>query len=50
MPGGDTNGPMPGSLKLKLTIHPYTIMNKKEGERATVFIIAVLPADSDSSV
>lgn len=41
---------MPGSSKLKLTIHPYTTMNKKEGERGTVFIIAAMPADWDSSV
>lgn len=41
---------MPGSSKLKLTIHPYTTMNKKEGERGTVFVMVVLPAAWDSSV
>ena len=29
---------MPGSSKLKLTTRPYTTMNKKEGERGTVFV------------
>lgn len=41
---------MPGSSKLKLTIHPYSIMNKKERERGTVFVRVVLPADWDSTV
>lgn len=41
---------MPGSSELKLTIHPYTIMNEKEGEKDTVFVTVVLPADWGSSV